>query len=425
MNSPLSSLPINLSKAEINEKLEKPDLIFKGYCTDYRYYNFNFWEYSEAMFADKWDANNNPLRNVPAGHAIGHASDSIMELTITSAPQHASLNDYSQTLVWAKNTLGYSRSVPIELHHSDVLPSLLEGEAIKAQVVLMADKVQYIITTDPEYLPHMPPDPIYVYREDEELTTDNANRVHLVGGIRHIDHIPATDIEDAKVCVWVWTHFGPLCIVHPLNDVPVEERDAMIVGHCIGVTGKLVGDCAIDDYQEGARYDRTNFLRLLRDSLMTGRLFRMFRSLENQCDLTMGFDVVRTFKNKEDHREELLSILSKLFGNGTLEYGHITAFASGNLFESTTPCLIHKTPNNRIDALIRLPYGTKTKIGRIDVETKPKAWQFAECKDFSEWMNYEKVHKEAYKKQLLEMGQKVGTTIHVGGLANHMKKPKE
>ena len=77
---------VRIPKAEINEKLEKPDLIFKGYCTDYRYYNFNFWEYSEAMFADKWDANNNPLRNVPAGHAIGHASDSIMELTITSGP---------------------------------------------------------------------------------------------------------------------------------------------------------------------------------------------------------------------------------------------------------------------------------------------------------------------------------------------------
>ena len=40
-------------------------------------------------------------------------------------------------------------------------------------------------------------------------------------------------------------------------------------------------------------------------------------------------------------------------------------------------------------------------------------------------MNYEKVHKEAYKKQLQELGHKVVTTIHVWGLANHMNKEKD
>ncbi|MBO7174115.1 MAG: hypothetical protein J6V64_07330 [Burkholderiaceae bacterium] len=316
-----SSLPSKLTVHDINERMEKPNLIFHGYCTDYRYGNFNHWEYSEAMFSDAWDKNDNPLNGRLAGHSIGHASDSIWQVRVTTQPKYHTLNDYAQTRVWVEPTNPINQPIPMELHHSDVLPSLLYGDIITAQVVLIPTLVRYVETKDPENMPYYRLEPIRVLNEEDPFKVKNHHVVHLSGGIHHVDWLPSTELEGEKVCVWMGTRFGDLCVIHPIDQIPEEDRAKIKERNFIVVQGVLTADCAIDDYQEGARHDAISYLSLLRDSLETARMFRFVRSMDPLCELEVSGETVVEFNNEEDHRQEIIEKLAQWFSHGEFAHG--------------------------------------------------------------------------------------------------------
>ena len=362
-----SSIPTKLSVQTINERMEKPDLIFKGYCTDYRYGDFNLWEYSEAMFSDAWDKNDNPLNSRLAGSSVGHATDSIWQVRVASAPAFHSVKDYAQTLVWVEPLDGINRAIPMELHHSDVLPSLLPGEVITVQVSLVPTLVKYVQTEDPEDMPYYQLEPVRVLNQEDPFKIEKHHVLHLAGGIHHVDRFPATAVEGEKICIWMGTRFGHLCVIHPLDQIPEAERAKIKERNFIVVQGILTADCAIDDYQQGARHDVKSYLSLLKDSLITKRLFRFIRAMDPLCELEVDKEITFEFDNEEDHRPEIIEKLGQWFSHGDFAYGGFGRLKFGTPKKPIDACLFHRNPNGKEEVIIRFELNEDNRINRIRI----------------------------------------------------------
>lgn len=362
-----SFLPALLSADVLNAKMEKPDLVFHGYCCDYRYGNFNDWEYSQTMFTDAWDKNDRPLNARQVGDCVGHASDSFWDVRVCSQPNYHSVKDYAKTIVWMEPWSGFNRAVPIELHHSDVLPSLLPGEELTIQVSMLPTTVKYHQNKTPEKKAYEVK-PIEVVNEQDPFSVKNANLVHLVGGIHEVERMPTTDFEGEKIRVLISTRFGMLYVVHALDDVPKEEREHIRKRNFLEVTGYLMADCAVADYQTGAQFDEINTLKLLRDGLLTGRLFRFYRAMMPKCRIELQNEGIVFFENQEDHRPEILEKLALWFGNGRLYQWKSPK--DGRSISS--PSLLYVTPNEVPLAEIYFRQDSDGRIHQIVINPIPK-----------------------------------------------------
>ena len=364
------SLPFKVSEQALNDRMGNPDLVFHGYCTDYRYGCFNGWEYSEAIFSNTWDKNNNPLNSRMVGSCYGHASNSFWKVRVVSGCAYTRPEDYARTHVWVEPVNKSNRAIPIELHHSDVLPSVLKDDVLTIQVSLLPKKATYIKTEDPEYLPFCSPDPICVLNEEEPFNADAHRVVHLLGGIRHVDRIPATDDQGPKVIVWIETRFGPLCVIHNEDFVEAKQRKLIRIGNNVVVSGYLMADCAVDAYQEGARYNHANLLTLLKNSLATGRLFRLFRAMTHDCEMTVKEVLLEWEDDNEDHRQRILDLLADWFSHGTLSMAGLIP-AHANPHKDTFGIgFVHRTPNDKADAFLYLTVQDQ-RITGVHVTKKP------------------------------------------------------
>ena len=359
--------PSSISVHTLNDRMERPDRLFRGYCTDYRYVNINHWEYSQGMFSDRWTNHDLALNTFPIGDSIGHATDAIWKVKVVSGCRYHTPADYARTLVWIKPTIGLDGAIPIELHHSDVLPSLLPGSVITIQVSLVPSYVHYVKTDDPEDMPYARREPVRVLNEEESFKTDKVNVVHVAGGIHCVERIPATDLEGEKCFVWLSTRFGPLCVIHPLDQVPESERVFIQENNFVIVQGVLTADCAVDEYANGALHDDSSYLTLLKDSLMTGRMFRFFRAMDPHCELLVGSETTCVPNNVDDRRQDILDKLTRWFSHGELSTCCRTDIARHEIVSA----LLHRTPNGKPDAQIAFELGDHSRIMRIVIDRSP------------------------------------------------------
>lgn len=366
---------------DADARFAKPDLTIRGYVKEYDYVLDGLWEYSRVRPESQEE------RFLEHTHSVGHASDTVWTVRVASAPHYGATASALRTPVWISPLESGSRCLPVELHHTDVLPSLLTDDVIAMQVTLLADTACYR-ESDAEETVWQAPAPIRPLREIDTLRAQTAGHVHVLGVVRDVQLLPAGNTIGTTCCVELLTRLGALTVVHLWDELTAEQQDLVCIGNTLEVTGRLVGDVAIDAYQDGARYDRVSLLRLLKDALSSRRPLRAAACMTERVRV---FGAGWPSSDPAQRRDRVLADLARLFGNGSLHYAHLTHEGEARLPEST-PCLIHATPNGKVDAAVCVSLDDARRIERIalldDVETR----RYAPCADSRQFEHYGLVH---------------------------------
>ncbi len=192
---------------------------------------------------------------------------------------------------------GESSLIPVQLITADVLPSFLEGDKIKAQVIALPLWIEYY-SSEEEYVEAQPSDEngerilpgngsllateflhnhcTALYEEGKEYETDD---IVLFQATVSDVYNGVFEMENRKFNTFIRcfaeTNVGRLEFEHSINQVPEEQRKnikpgAIISGACI-----IQGDVAIFDYEEGFIKDYDHNLRLLRYTFVKGEAERL------------------------------------------------------------------------------------------------------------------------------------------------------
>lgn len=193
----------------------------------------------------------------------------------------------------------------VNLVNGDVLPSFLEGDRIKMQVVAFPELIHYfpdeeayaaaqpegvngkkLLLADGGMLAsgllsnHAPDNP------DHDKDHESDNYMLIRGTVKKIAQGFTRFGEDAfptYVDTVIGTDFGDLEIVHTVDQVEEGEREFMQEGATVWGVFVLSGDVAIYEYSEGFVRDMEHNLALLRYTLQEGYLKRMLYVLDENA----------------------------------------------------------------------------------------------------------------------------------------------
>lgn len=182
--------------------------------------------------------------------------------------------------------------LPVEIINADVLPSLLEDEQVKLQMVAFPTDIHYY-ADDEAYATAQPEDDFgkkWMIGEGA-LFPSGFLKNHAVGRPEEEqdDELDLLVSFNAKVNSVTWgvvelggqqmrsflycnadTEYGALDFVHAIEQVPEEERPMMKEGSVISGICVLSGDAVIFEYENGIVLDHEHDLHLLRDCIVRG-----------------------------------------------------------------------------------------------------------------------------------------------------------
>ncbi len=182
--------------------------------------------------------------------------------------------------------------LPVEIINADVLPSLLEGESVKLQLIAFPSSIHYYADEEAYaaaqpaddfgkkwligegslfpsgFLANHSPGSSGKASEDESdlLIAFHAKVTRLFSGAVKLggETIPSFIICRAD------TQVGTLDFLHTYDQVAEEERGMLKVGSVISGVCILSGDAVIHEYENGIVLDHDHDLRLLRDCIVRG-----------------------------------------------------------------------------------------------------------------------------------------------------------
>ena len=194
----------------------------------------------------------------------------------------------------------------INIVNSEVLPSYLEGDIIKLQVVAFPVLINYFADEE-SYINHQSakypgskrvilangaifPSGYLLNRDprrsESERDSDLDDHVLVRGTVKKCFTGQAV-IKDKQLTKFVRciidTDFGELELVHPYKMVGKEQRENMRVGATVSAICVLSGDAAIYEYEDGIVLDEENNLRLMRSCAFTGDEDRLRLILDKNC----------------------------------------------------------------------------------------------------------------------------------------------
>lgn len=231
------------------------------------------------------------------------AGQTVWELTLSGiniTPEGQSNQD---KLVMAIPNTGDGGFLPIHLMPADVLPSFVEGDKIKAQVVALPLEIKYY-ADEKEFsktetvksengknwgiavgslLPmcFLGNHSIDKKKEEEDYTSDSY--VHFAAKVTKIHNgIFQTGEEKHKAFIicHAETNYGEVDFIHSYQQVREDMRDNIRVGSIISGVCMLSGDVAIYEYGDGIVRNFDNNLRLIRNTIVNGEVERIWRVLD-------------------------------------------------------------------------------------------------------------------------------------------------
>ena len=215
-------------------------------------------------------------------HAQGRA---IWECRLNSMEINRKDADVLSRRIVVNQLNGKSMAV-VTLVNADVLPSFLEGDTIKMQMIGLPEIIEYFedeeayAATQPELqnghkllvaegsvIPsgfmrnRNPDDPEF---ESDEHLDDLTIIRGTVNSFQHGRFGINGELHDTFVICNIDTVFGPLQIVHSIDQVKEEQRKNMKKGAVVNFCGLLSGDPAIYEYDKGIIRDEEHDLAAMR-----------------------------------------------------------------------------------------------------------------------------------------------------------------
>lgn len=194
--------------------------------------------------------------------------------------------------VTLKKRDGTGGAAVVSIVNADVLPSFMTNDVVKLQMIGLPDLIHYYADEDAyaEDQPKLrngksflleegvvfpngllknrnPDDPHY--GEDDHLD-DVCNVRGPVKSLRYgVFELNGEKFDLFLFCT-IETQYGPLEIVHTVDQIDEKERDNLHVGAIVDFYGTISGDAAIDEYEHGIIRDEEHDLALLRYSMCEG-----------------------------------------------------------------------------------------------------------------------------------------------------------
>lgn len=230
-------------------------------------------------------------------HVIGNC---VWEFEISGMDFQPRSADRLERRVIARKTDDGGGMAVVNLVNADVLPSFLEGDRVKAQMVGFAEFVSYYenedeysdamsALTDEDDRPMLLGDgtvfPAGIFanhslgNETEEEDPYSDNICYIRGTVKRIClgevKLGKGEPINPYYTVTIGTQYGDLDIVHTNEQIAEGSRKKFKVGD-IAVGGfYLSGDVAIDEYDDGIVKDEANALSLVRYTIIKGDAERM------------------------------------------------------------------------------------------------------------------------------------------------------
>ncbi len=222
-------------------------------------------------------------------HAVGHA---VWEFAVSDMDIDVRGGDKCAKRVMARKSSDHTGMAVVNLVNADVLPSFLEDDVIKAQMIAFSELIHYYKDEDEyaESVEESPHGKKFLLGEGNVFpggflfnhslnNPENGkdqysdNMVNIRGRVKSLSigkmEFGEESIE-AFIRATIDTEFGELEIVHTADQVEKCERDNIRVGAVVYGVFVLSGDVAIYEYNNGIVLDEKNNLALVRYTLQKG-----------------------------------------------------------------------------------------------------------------------------------------------------------
>ena len=332
--------------------------IVSGYSGFYLYSSIGEPEFE--IIADTDDEKQEmELRSMEA-HVSG---DNVWEMAVASDITDKNAHRMTRSIVFRNAETGEGL-VPVGLRFSDAVPSFLADDVIKMQVVGFAESVELYENEEvyfeacekdengnaiepgngvifPSGLVHNHTASPEEDEENEESVTDllcvlrsKIKRIEKGG----MTNWWKTDDESEQSFhtfdyVTVDTAYGELELIVGASLLTDEQKPLYKEGAVIYAVISLSGDVCVDEFENGAVYNKECDLRLIRQGLVKGEIDRVFSALSEDAELDFPSENIRVngnvkvleeMKKYQRSRERFITALataSVVFDDGSVDFG--------------------------------------------------------------------------------------------------------
>ena len=294
----------------------------------------------------------------------------------------------TEKIMMFKRKTDHGGFYPVHIINADVLPSFLEGDNVRVQIVAQPVKVEYhasfkeyedaqprgdngkawipaegALVATPFLFNHSPER----YEQgkdyaDDSLVHFNAKVTELYCGTFEL----GGQKDNLYIRCFAETEYGELEFVHTYDQVPEELRKNIKVGSIISGYCILSGDAAIGEYTDGAVKDFDHDLRLIRYSFEKGEAERL-RSVLSP-DATYESEPTGAFLTGPD---EIIQNIDYVTANVKKKYRTVFATikeADGPEYPAGTRCIVlAREGEDRFESIAFIEVNDDGLITRIKI----------------------------------------------------------
>lgn len=249
---------------------------FQGYLETYHYNQVGYAEVSISNCALQYPNSQELVR-------FGHVSNTFMACVINEPATFPANDLYSPDVLCVAPVLDknlYADEIFIHPLHPDVLPSLARGAMLSLQVTFIAKEVFFFPKHEINILfssEHRIKIGTF-QKNDEEYSNGTCNILARISGFGTIQE---TKLTTQRTAVLLQTQSGMILLV-------ANGLHNCSIGDYVQAKGWIVGDCAVEKYQKGARYDLEADYKVLFDALSLKRFNRLSSILSERCKYYIG-----------------------------------------------------------------------------------------------------------------------------------------
>ncbi len=247
------------------------------------YFNLHYGDVQMILRTEHSESGNGLNATGIDSHAAGRA---IWEARLSGADINLKDADLLSRRAIINMVDGSGGLTVVTMVNADVLPSFMEGDVVKMQVIAFPELVEYFPDED-AYADSQPslenggkflvelgtcfPTGFMRNRgvgssefESDEHLDDIVNVRGIVKALYHGKFEIGGEAHDTFIRCVIDTAYGPLEIAHSIEQVKEEQRKDIRVGAMVNIYGTISADVAIYDYEDGIVRDEEHDLAALR-----------------------------------------------------------------------------------------------------------------------------------------------------------------
>ena len=264
-----------------------------GYGSEYENYEFGPIKVTQCRLTYKYPYYWFVAKHLEEGRGYGLKSRIVRRFVVCNRVSKCFITHPSEFSVTVKPIINgeFGPRQSVVLTHSDVLPSIDIGDAIDLEISFCAKSIQ-LFDTDPRLVKEE--------IDQKECIKFLKNDV-LQGTILLSEQLLESQETEAITRLLIDSEFG-LIELYIRNDL-IDQCDRQMIktGAFISASGWYFGDCAVNEYQNGALFDQLNLFKYVAFAIKHKQIERIGSVLSPECSVQLlngglFYGINQTFK---------------------------------------------------------------------------------------------------------------------------------